>query len=64
MVHRSGRGNWVYKKTCPRCGELKNVGSKHGKICVDCLLPHYRSPGYLKAKRELHKRLEFRGVKQ
>ena len=53
MVLRKGKGNWVYKRVCRRCGEIKNMGSKHGRICVDCVMPHYRSENYVKFKKML-----------
>jgi len=27
------------------------MGSKHGRICIDCVMPHYRSEHYIKAKK-------------
>lgn len=64
MVLRKGRNNWVYKKICPRCGELKNVGSKHSRICIDCVMPHYRTEHYVKAKKLLREKEEQGLVKK
>lgn len=37
-MSRVGGKPWVYKKYCIRCGKLKIMNGKFGKICSDCLI--------------------------